>query len=91
MTSVSAQSVAMTAERLRGITEVLERRHVAYLLGYSSENSLRQCEDNRQILPAHKAAWLESYARFRMQQQDDLARWFTDNPSPRVQMEMQGS
>jgi hypothetical protein len=73
---------ALTPERLRQITARLDRKALARLLSYSSENSLRQCEDGKQRLPPDKAAWLERYARMRARQAEAEAAWLEKNPPP---------
>jgi hypothetical protein len=72
----------MTPERLRQITAQLDRKALSKLLGYSSENSLRQCEAGKQALSADKAAWLERYARMRARQAAAEAAWIAGNPPP---------
>jgi hypothetical protein len=72
----------MTPERLRQITAQLDRKALSKMLGYSSENSLRQCEAEKQALPADKAAWLERYARMRARQAAAEAAWIARNPPP---------
>ena len=72
----------MTPERLRQITDQLDRRDVARLLGYRSDNSLRQCERGKQSLPEEKAAWLETYAAMKAEQAHAEAAWLAENPPP---------
>ena len=75
-------SPAMTPDRLREITSSLDRRMLSRLLGYSSENSLRQCELGKQNLPPDKARWLERYAVMRTRQARQEAAWLVANPPP---------
>ncbi len=72
----------MTPERLREITAQLDRRELARLLGYSSENSLRQCEAGKASLPADKAAWLDAYAKMHTRRIKAEIDWLAKNPPP---------
>jgi len=74
----------MTPERLRELIAMtgLERRELARLLGYGSDNSLRQCEAGKASLPADKAKWLAAYAKFRQRQAEALQNWLAKNPPP---------
>jgi transcriptional regulator with XRE-family HTH domain len=74
----------MTPERLRAVILATgrERRELARLLGYGSENSLRQAEAGKQALPAAKALWLEGYAQLRAHLMELEAEWLKRNPLP---------
>lgn len=64
----------------------LDRSELARMLGYASENSLRQAEAGRQSLPADKLAWLVAYAKLRAPFLAKLAKaeaeWLKKNPPP---------
>ena len=64
------------------IAQAGDRRELARLLGYSSDNSLRQCEAGKASLPAAKAKWLTGYAKFRQRQAEALQNWLEKNPPP---------
>lgn len=72
----------MSPERLRELIAMsgLDRRELARLLGYGSDNSLRQCEAGKASLPAEKAKWLEGYAKLRAKHAEQLAKWLHKNP-----------
>jgi hypothetical protein len=74
----------MTPARTRELVAQtgLDRRELARLLGYGSENSLRQCETGKARLPADKAAWLETFARFMARWHAGKDRWLENNPPP---------
>jgi transcriptional regulator with XRE-family HTH domain len=74
----------MSPERLRELIAMtgLERRELARLLGYGSDNSLRQCERGKATLPADKAKWLEGYAKLRARHAEQIAKWLQKNPPP---------
>lgn len=74
----------MTPDNLRHLIAQTgdDRRHLARMLGYASENTLRQCESGRQSLPPDKAEWLERYAKFRVRQIKMLVGWMGRNPPP---------
>lgn len=74
----------MTPDRYRELVAQTgrDRRELARLLGYGSENSIRQCETGKARLPADKAAWLESYARFEAKCAAARKRWIERNPPP---------
>jgi hypothetical protein len=57
-----------------------DRSELARLLGYRSENSLRQMESGKQALPAAKAAWLERYAKHRRRLAKAETEWLEKNP-----------
>jgi len=59
-----------------------DRRELARLLGYGSENSLRQCEAGKATLPQDKAQWVEGYAKLRARQSAALSAWLAKNPPP---------
>lgn len=59
-----------------------DRRVLARLLGYGSDNSLRQCEAGKAALPTDKASWLEKYAKIRARQTETLTNWLLRNPPP---------
>jgi hypothetical protein len=59
-----------------------DRRDLARMLGYGSENSLRQVEAGKQALPADKAAWLARYAKVRARHAASEAAWLQKNPPP---------
>lgn len=74
----------MTPERLREIIAATgrDRRELARMLGYGSENSLRQAEAGKQEIPDDKARWLEQYARVRARHAKSEAAWLQKNPPP---------
>lgn len=74
----------MTPERLRKLIKQtgLERKVLVRLLGYSSDNSLRQCEEGKATLPDTRALWLEGYARMRARHAAAEAAWIEKNPPP---------
>ena len=74
----------MTPERVRQLVAMTgeDRPALARMLGYKSENSLRQCEDGKATLRPDRAAWLEAYAKFRMKQASALTVWLRKNPPP---------
>lgn len=82
MNAMSGQTV--TAAQIRCWIEQtgLPRKLIARMLGFRSENSLRQCETGKAMLPAYKAVWLESFATFC----GDLAKqqevWLEQHPPP---------
>jgi hypothetical protein len=78
----------MTPERVRALVAQLmetgrSRSEVARLLGFTSENSLRQCETGRATLRPDRAAWLEGYARLCARLARTEADWLENNPKPR--------
>lgn len=72
----------MTPERLREIIAATgrDRRELARMLGYGSENSLRQAEAGKAALPEDKARWLERYAKVRARHAASEADWLEKNP-----------
>ncbi len=74
----------MTPERLREVIAATgrDRRELARMLGYGSENSLRQAEAGKQALGDDKAKWLERYAKVRSRQAKREAAWLGKNPPP---------
>lgn len=74
----------MTPERLRELVAMTgeDRRELARMLGFASDNSLRQCEAGKATLRQDKAAWLEAYAKFRARQLSALTVWLQKNPPP---------
>lgn len=58
------------------------RREIARLLGYRSDNSLRQCEQGQGTLPEDKAKWLVRYARLRARHTREVEEWLMENPPP---------
>jgi hypothetical protein len=60
----------------------MQRKPLARLLGFRSDNSLRQCEDGRATLPADKAAWLADYAALCVRLDAEKARWLEQYPPP---------
>jgi len=56
-----------------------DRRWLARLLGYRSENSLRQIEAGKAALPPDKLAWLARYAALRQRHAAAEARWLAEN------------
>jgi hypothetical protein len=58
--------VVTPAERLRAaIVAIGSRARLSALLGYPSDNSLRQAEQGNTTLPEAALAWAERYAQFR--------------------------
>jgi hypothetical protein len=76
--------ITMTLERLRELIAMTgdQRPTLAHLLGYNSENSLRQCESGKASLPPEKAEWLERYATMRARQDAVITDWLQKNPAP---------
>lgn len=74
----------MSPERLKQLIAMTgqDRRELARLLGYGSDNSLRQCEAGKATLPEDKARWLERYAKVKAGQHKALAAWLKLNPPP---------
>lgn len=74
----------MSPERLREIiaTTGRDRLALARMLGYGSENSLRQCETGKQALPDDKARWLERYSKVRARHAKAEEEWLEKNPPP---------
>jgi transcriptional regulator with XRE-family HTH domain len=74
----------MSPERLREIIVATgrDRRELARMLGYASENSLRQAEAGKQALPEDKTTWLAAYARMRLRHSSKEAEWLANNPPP---------
>ena len=64
-----------TAKRLRAaIVAVGSRARLSALLGYPSDNSLRQAEQGNTTLPDAALAWAERYAQFRRDHYTKLQR-----------------
>jgi hypothetical protein len=59
-----------------------DRRDLARMLGYGSENSLRQAESGKQALPVAKLRWLTRYAKLRERHAKAEAEWLEKNPAP---------
>jgi predicted NAD/FAD-dependent oxidoreductase len=58
--------VITPAERLRAVVVAVgSRARLSVLLGYPSDNSLRQAEQGKTTLPDAALAWAERYAQFR--------------------------
>ncbi len=74
----------MTPERLREIIASTgrDRRELARMLGYGSENSLRQAEAGKQAIGEDKARWLERYAKVRSRHAKSESAWLGKNPPP---------
>lgn len=74
----------MTPDRLREIIAATgrDRRELARMLGYGSENSLRQAEAGKQAISADKARWLERYAKIRLRHAASETAWLGKNPPP---------
>jgi hypothetical protein len=67
--------VVTPAERLRAaIVAVGSRARLCALLGYPSDNSLRQAEQGNTTLPDATLAWAERYAQFRREHYAKLRR-----------------
>jgi hypothetical protein len=63
------------AERLRAaIVAIGSRARLSALLGYPSDNSLRQAEQGNTTLPDATLAWAERYAQFRREHYAKLHR-----------------
>lgn len=58
-------------------------RDLAALLGYRSENSLRQVLDGKALLPEPRAEWLREYATMREAHAKAEREWLRQNPAPR--------
>jgi predicted NAD/FAD-dependent oxidoreductase len=64
-----------TAERLRAVVVAVgSRARLSALLGYPSDNSLRQAEQGNTTLPDAVLAWAERYAQFRREHYAKLRR-----------------
>lgn len=74
----------MTPDSLRDLITQTgdDRRLLARLLGYRSDNSLRQWEAGKAIPPHDKLVWLKAYAKFRSRQVAALDVWLAKNPPP---------
>ena len=59
-------------------------RDLAALLGYRSENSLRQVLEGRAVLPDARAAWLRMYADMRESAHKAEREWLRKHPAPKV-------
>jgi hypothetical protein len=60
------EPVNTPAERLRAVVVAVgSRARLTALLGYPSDNSLRQAEQGNTTLPDAALAWAERYAQFR--------------------------
>lgn len=55
---------------------------VASLLGYRSENSLRQILAGAAVLPEARAAWLRRYVKMRERLWREESEWLAKNPAP---------
>ena len=67
--------VVTPAERLRAaIVAIGSRARLSALLGYPSDNSLRQAEQGNTTLPDFTLAWAERYAQFRREHYAKLHR-----------------
>lgn len=69
------------------LAEVIETARVtvkraADLLGYRSENSLRQILAGAAVLSDTRAAWLRRYAKLRDRQAREESEWLAKNPAP---------
>jgi hypothetical protein len=58
------------------------RRELARMLGYRSENSLRQAEAGKRTISDAEVKWLERYARLRTRLATMEAAWLEKNPPP---------
>ena len=74
----------MTPARLKQIIAVIgrDRTDLARMLGYASENSLRQAEDGKAMLTPLCTEWLERYGRFWERHAKADAEWLKNNPPP---------
>lgn len=83
--SIVKAGLRMTPDRLREIIAATGRgrRELARMLGYGSENSLRQAEAGKQAISDDKVRWLERYARMREQRAASETSWLAKNPPPR--------
>jgi hypothetical protein len=57
-------------------------RELARMLGFASDNSIRQMLAGNQTLPPDKLAWLEGYARLRARHAEAEADWLKKHPMP---------
>ena len=71
------------AQRIRDLIAATgrDRRVLARLLGYASDNSLRQIERGRAALPYDKAAWLKRYGELRQRLAQQEREWLEKNPA----------
>jgi hypothetical protein len=69
-------------DRLREVIAATgrSRRELARVLGYRSENSLRQA--GKRTISDAEVKWLERYARFRSRLATMEAAWLEKNPPP---------
>jgi hypothetical protein len=66
--------------RLRVAQTGLQRKVLTRLLGFRSDNSLRQCEQGLSALSPEKAAWLAGYAALCVRLDTERAQWLAEHP-----------
>ena len=71
-------------DRLREVIAAIGRgrRELARMLGYRSENSLRQAEAGKRTISDAEGKWLERYAGLRSRLATMEAAWLAKNPPP---------
>jgi len=62
------------------------KRALAQMLGYGSENTMRQVEAGTQSLPEEQIRWLQAYANMREKARETEAKWLLKHPAPRRQL-----
>lgn len=72
----------MTPERFRELMAITgdDRLRLSRLLGYASENSLRQFEKGLIRMSPERSAWLERYAKVRARANEKVDEWVRKNP-----------
>src|SRR4051794_31171897 len=87
--SQAIEEDALSPEQVRRLIMQtgLKRKVLVRLLGYNSDNSLRQCETGKAVLPADKAVWLRDYAALRSHHAAIERAWLQANPSPNAKQE----
>jgi hypothetical protein len=74
----------VTPDHIREVIAATDRgrRELARMLGYASENSLRQVEAGKMTLSGAQSKWLERYAGLRAKLAKIEAAWLGKNPPP---------
>ena len=61
----------------------VSRKMLAPMLGFRSDNSLRQLEQRPEVrMTAERMNWLKAFSRFRVHQKTQLIRWLERFPAP---------